>query len=131
MPETSSAEEGIRRTLASYCQTCDDGRFDEFAALFAREASFQVGDESPVVGREAIAAFMERAQPPGRRGKHLCGEPLISLDGDVAVVATDFVFVGRVGETGWSVVAAGRYDDRLVSESGGGWLFASRTINLL
>jgi len=131
MSEPSSDEEAIRRTLAGYCQTCDDGRFTDFALLFAEDASYQVSRGGPVVGREAIAQFMERAMPPERRGKHLCGEPLISISGDTAEVTTDFLFVARLEKGGWGVTAVGRYDDRLQRTTDQGWLFAFRSINLL
>jgi hypothetical protein len=132
-----SAEERIRRTLAAYCHTVDDGRFDDLALLFTKDGRLQVGSDDPAVGRDAVAAFMERAQPPEQRGKHLLGEPWIELTPDHtnASALTDFAFVGRSGG-GWAITAVGRYDDHLVRDHGpthGGdsWLFARRTISLL
>src|SRR5262249_53092748 len=53
-------EEGIRRTLALYCQLCDDGRFDEWADLYTEDAVFRVmGGEHR--GPEAIKAFIAKA----------------------------------------------------------------------
>ena len=126
-----SDEEAIRRTLAGYCQTCDDGRFEEFASLFAVSAVFHVPPGDPVQGREAIRKFMEAAQPPEARGKHLCGEPLITLSGDEAEVTTDFVFVGRRGDRGWSITTTGRYHDTLARDPDGMWRFTTRTIFML
>ncbi|HEV7758147.1 MAG TPA: nuclear transport factor 2 family protein [Acidimicrobiales bacterium] len=133
-----SAEERIRRTLAAYCHTVDDGRFDDFAQLFTKDGQLQVGTDDPVVGRGAITAFIERFQPPERRGKHLLGEPWIELTPDHtnASAITDFAWVGRTGDGGWAITTVGRYDDHLVRDHGpthGGdsWLFARRTITLL
>jgi hypothetical protein len=133
-----SAEERIRRTLAAYCHTVDDGRFDDFAQLFTKDGQLQVGTDDPVVGRAAITAFIERFQPPDQRGRHLCGEPWIELTPDHtnASAITDFAFVGRTGDGGWAITSVGRYDDHLVRDHGpthGGdsWLFARRTITLL
>lgn len=125
-----SDQEEIRRTLALYCQTCDDGRFAEFAELFGEDAQFTVGSSDPVVGREAIRTFMETAQPPERRGKHLCGEPAIDFHDATATATTDFVFVSRSLSAGWSITATGRYLDELVRHDDGRWRFRSRTIHL-
>jgi 3-phenylpropionate/cinnamic acid dioxygenase small subunit len=124
-------QEAIRRTLAAYCQTCDDGRFADFADLFAKDAVYHLPGGA-VEGREAIRAAIEAAQPPERRGKHLCGEPLIDLGPEhgEAVAATDFVFIGRNGDGGWQVSIPGRYHDRLVRE-GDVWRFAERRITML
>ncbi len=118
-------QEAIGRTLAQYCQFCDDGRFDEWEALFTEDSTFSVqGNEQ--VGRTAIRQFIEAGQPPERRGRHLCGNSLIDVDGDRASVATDYIFVSRALE----VLSAGRYLDVLVRD-GDRWLFAERRIQFL
>ncbi|MEJ5254097.1 MAG: nuclear transport factor 2 family protein [Acidimicrobiales bacterium] len=123
-------EEGIRRTLALYCQLCDDGRFDEWAQLYVDDAELHVLGTTHR-GRRAIQAFIERAQPPERRGKHLCANPVIDLDdsGTTAQAATDFVFVAHRAE-GFAISSVGRYLDRLVLADGR-WRFARREIVLL
>ena len=126
-----SDEEAIRRTLAAYCQTCDDGRFDEFVALFADDAVFAVPPGAPAEGREAIRGFMEAGYTPDVRGKHLLGEPLITVSGSSAAALTDFVFVGRRDGGDWGIVTTGRYDDELRRTPDGTWLFTRRTISML
>ena len=42
---TADDREAIARTLAQYCRTCDDGRFDALAQLFADNAELVIGDE--------------------------------------------------------------------------------------
>lgn len=132
-----SAEEAIRRTLAGYCHTCDDGRFGAFALLFAADAELAVMG-SVHRGRDAIEAFMAAAQPPERRGKHLCANPLIAVadDGASATAVTDYVFIARAagaegGPMGsFAITSAGRYHDRLVLDDGT-WRFARREIVFL
>lgn len=116
----------IRRTIAAYCHTVDDGRFDDFAELWAPDAVLRVlGDE--VRGRDAITEWMARAQPPEKRGRHLTLNPLIAVAAaDRATATSDFVFLGRV-DGGWRITVVGRYLDEFVPIDGR-WRFASRTI---
>lgn len=137
---SASPVEAIRATLAEYCHTCDDGRFNSFADLFATDAQLVVMGRTHT-GREAIGAFMAAAQPPDRRGKHLCANSLItvSADGRHARAVTDYVFVGRAesgdGAAGgpmgsFAITSVGRYHDELVRE-GDRWRFARREIVFL
>ncbi|MEZ5137059.1 MAG: nuclear transport factor 2 family protein [Acidimicrobiales bacterium] len=61
--ETLVAAGAIRRLLAEYCHTCDDGRFASFAELFCADATFEVMGMVHA-RRDAIAGFMVQAQPP-------------------------------------------------------------------
>jgi uncharacterized protein (TIGR02246 family) len=121
-------DEAIRRTLALYCQLCDDGRFEEWAELYTDDATFTVMGQTHE-GRTAIRRFIEAAQPPERRGRHVCANALIEVDGDRATAATDYIFVAR-SEDGLAITSAGRYHDRLVRDEGR-WRFASRRIAFL
>jgi uncharacterized protein (TIGR02246 family) len=122
-----SDEDAIRRTLAEYCQFCDDGRFDEFADLFATDAVFRVMGKSNE-GRGQIKAFMEKAMPPEKRGKHVTTSCVIDVtgDGDEARVFTDYFFVARTDD-GYGITSVGRYHDRLVKQKDR-WRFAEREI---
>ena len=119
----AGGEDGIRRTLAQYCQFCDDGRFDDFADIFVKDAVFRVMDQTHE-GRDQIKAFIEKAMPPERRGRHVCANSVIEVIGDEARVYTDYVFVGRAAE-GFAITSVGRYHDRLVKEPDR-WRFAER-----
>jgi uncharacterized protein (TIGR02246 family) len=125
--------EQIRRLLADYCHACDDGDFDLFADLFTEGATFTVmGDTHR--GRAAIRAFMEAAQPPERRGKHIISEPAIALDGDGASAhcRTDYAFVGRGSDArSLAVTSTGRYVDRLERGPDRRWRLADRRIVFL
>jgi uncharacterized protein (TIGR02246 family) len=124
-----SDHDEIRGLVASYCQCCDDGRFEEFAQLFAPDAQFAVMGKVHE-GREAIVGFMGAAMTPERRGKHLTSNTLIDLDADnaEATALTDYMFVARRSEGGFAITSVGRYHDRVVRSPDGGWQFARREI---
>ena len=121
----TSAEEAIRSTLARYCLFCDDGRFDEWGQLFTTDTRFHVMG-STHEGRAAAQLFIERGQPPERRGKHLVVNPLIVV-GPGALTArawSDYVFLDRAG----LVTNSGRYHDELIRGNDGVWRFSLREI---
>lgn len=123
-----AADLAIRRTIARYCQTVDDGRFDEFEGCWAADAVVTVMGQT-IEGRGAIKDWITAAQPPEARGKHCTFEPWIEFDGDDAArAATDFVFFAK-GEDGPVASTTGRYVDRFVPE-GDDWVFARRDIVL-
>ena len=113
----------IRATLARYCQYLDDGRFDDWTALFTEDCEFRVMGRH-LVGRDELRAFVEPAQAEEMRGRHLISEPLVEVDGDSAVVKTDYAFVGR----DLAVQSSGRYHDVLACGDDGEWRFREREI---
>ena len=117
--------EGIRRTLAAYCQLLDDGRFDEWVDTFTEDVAFAVMGRT-YRGREAVRGFVEPTQGPDARGRHVLSEPLIDVEpaGGRATVATDYCFVSR----DLAVLSAGRYHDVLVRDTDGAWRIAAREI---
>jgi 3-phenylpropionate/cinnamic acid dioxygenase small subunit len=118
-------EEGIRRTIAEYAHLCDDGRFDEWAALYTEDCRFHVMGKT-YEGRAATKSFIEKGQPPDRRGKHICFNSVIDLEGDRARAVTDYIFIDRQK----AVTSAGRYHDVLVRDPDR-WRFAERRIVFL
>ena len=119
------AEHAIRRTLARYCQRCDDGNWDGFADVFERDAAFTVMGQDHV-GRDSIRAFMEASLPPERRGKHFIGQSDIEVDEErgLADAVTDFVFIDKQ----LRITTAGRYHDTLRRGPDGDWRFTSHEI---
>ena len=117
-----SDEDAIRRTIAQYCQLCDDGRFDEWADLYTDDASVSVMGKT-YTGRADVKAFIEKGQAPERRGKHLCFNSIIDIDGDSARAITDYVFIDKQH----AITSAGRYHDRLIRQPDR-WRFAERRI---
>jgi uncharacterized protein (TIGR02246 family) len=120
------AESAIRRTFARYCHSCDEGDWDRFAQLFEPDATFSVMGRTHE-GRDAIRAFMEVAQGPDARGKHVLAQSDIDVDGDDATAVTDYVFITKAK----AITSAGRYHDRLRRSDDGEWRIASREIRFL
>ena len=116
------SESAVRRTLVEYCQTLDDGRFDEWIDLFTTDVVFTVMGHR-LEGREALRAFIEPTQQVDARGRHMLSEPLVDTDGDEARVTTDYAFVSRENR----VTSSGRYHDVLRREPDR-WRIASREI---
>ena len=112
----------MRRTLVEYCQTLDDGRFDEWTDVFTSDVVFTVMGRR-LEGREAVRGFIEPTQQAEARGRHLLSEPLIDLDGDDARVTTDYAFITRDNE----VMSSGRYHDVLRRDDDR-WRIARREI---
>ena len=125
---SSRPEDGIRRTIAQYCQLCDDGRFDEWIALFTADARFHVMGNT-TVGRDAIKAFIEVGQRAELRGRHATVQSVIDVgdDGRTAKVWTDFCFIDKAH----TITTVGRYHDEMVLGNDGRWRFALREIVFL
>jgi hypothetical protein len=117
--------EGIRRTIAQYAHFCDDGQFDEWGQLFTDDATFSVLGEDHE-GRAAAQAFIEKVQGPEQRGKHICVNSVIDLDGDRARAWTDYIFIDKTK----AITSAGRYHDTLVRDDER-WCFRARRIVFL
>ena len=123
MPGEADHEREIRRLLAGYCQLLDDGRFDEWAALFTDDIEFVVMGMHKV-GVAELRAFIEPTHEPEARGKHMISEPWIEiLSPSEATATTDFAWVSRKGVIGQS----GRYHDDIV-KSADRWQFRRREI---
>jgi 3-phenylpropionate/cinnamic acid dioxygenase small subunit len=118
------SESAVRRTLVVYCQTLDDGRFDEWIDLFTTDIVFTVMEQR-LEGRDALRAFIEPTQQADARGRHMLSEPLIDLDGDGAgaAVTTDYAFVSKENH----VTSTGRYHDRFRRDADR-WRIATREI---
>lgn len=125
---SDDARNRIRDTLAEYCQTIDDGRFDEFAECFTKDAVVAVMGQH-IEGRDAIRAWMAQAMPAEKRGRHVNVNIRIEvLDAERATAASDFLFVAN-GKGEWKVTQVGRYVDDLLHDDGR-WRLARREIRL-
>ncbi len=118
----SDDESAIRRLLADYCHLLDDGRFDEWIALFDEDVVFIVMGNR-LRGRDGVRSFIEPTQQEDDRGRHILSEPAIEVDGDTALVVTDFMFVSRTN----IILSTGRYLDAM-RRTPDRWRFASREI---
>lgn len=117
-----AAESAIRRTLARYCQWCDDGDFDAWAQLFESDATLSLRGRTHE-GRDTIRAVVEGAQSPDARGKHVLAQSEIDVEGAEATAVTDFLLVKAD-----AISSAGRYHDRMRRGEDGEWRFVSREI---
>ena len=125
------AEAEIRRTVGDYCQSCDDGRFADYAACFTADGEVVLGPDVVAAGRPAIEAWITKAMPPAQRGMHVTVNTLITWTGDASAHATtDFLFLAH-GDSGPRITSAGRYLDTFAPDVDGRWLFARREIRLL
>jgi 3-phenylpropionate/cinnamic acid dioxygenase small subunit len=121
------ADAEIRRTLARYCHTIDDGDFEGLAECFAADAELDAFGRTRN-GREAVIALLTKAMPPESRGKHLVCNSVVdgAEEGDGGVlragVLSDFCFIGPDGSA-----KTGRYADEFV-HSDGAWRIAKRAI---
>ncbi len=120
--------ESIRETLARYCHSIDDGRWDEFESLWTGDASMEFAGRH-VEGRGEILTFMQKAMPEHMRGRHLTTNSVIEIDHDRAYVTSDFLWVGPDGDGG-TRQTTGRYRDVLTCDAERCWSFARRHIEL-
>jgi ketosteroid isomerase-like protein len=126
------SHDDVGRTLALYCQFCDDGRFDEWIELFTEDARFTVLGET-YEGRDDIKAWISQMQAPEHRGKHILGQSVFDVDASSGTASgtTDYTFVTGTPEGGYTITSAGRYYDTFVRSGDGRWRFATREIRFL
>jgi SnoaL-like protein len=119
-------EEAIRRLLARFIQLRDDKQFDAWSELFAYDAIFTYGTvrlEGRTAIRDHVAVLLG-----GDEGKHLCLNSVIDVDGDRALVSSDFAKLDpAAGGAGFVIGTAGRYVDELVRVDGS-WCIARRDV---
>jgi uncharacterized protein (TIGR02246 family) len=123
-------KDAIRDLMSAYCFHVDEGKFDKFAALFAKDGIFEPGPQGKYQGREAIRNFIASVVPGSGEGparKHCTMNHLINVSGSEAR-AMSYVIVVRESEDGIIPSLAGRYEDLIVKENGE-WRFKVRKIH--
>jgi hypothetical protein len=125
------AREEIRELVARYAHHADGGRFAELVALFAEDGVLRIDDRPPLLGRNAILAFLDdtrrdlaASSASGAMRHHVTAVRLDVSSPDAATGAAYFLVVTDRGPDHW-----GRYRDRFVRE-GECWLFAERRVRL-
>jgi hypothetical protein len=130
MPSLTEDKDAIREVLAEYCFRLDGGRFDEMAALFTEDGTWDTAF-GKAEGRVAIAALArslrERGPQPRPRAVHLTTNIVIALDGARAQVRSNWTVVQN-GPQGPQIGSGGFYADDMVKEDGR-WLFRYRKID--
>ena len=130
----------VRRVIALYGPLLDDGRFDDWAQLFAEDAEWisvpglyrPAGAEPKtwtVRGRDQIVAQLKAITEALRQGDkarslHFSGTPVVDVQGDQAHAWWDFVIM-HITQDVISTTHTGRYYSRFAKQEGR-WRFTQR-----
>ena len=130
MPGSLDDKDEIREVLAEYCFALDGNRFDDMAALFAADGTWDTAF-GKASGRAAIAelarSIRARAGDSRPRAVHLVTNVVIALDGARARVRSNWmVMQNNAGEP--KIGSGGAYADEMVNQDGR-WLFQYRKID--
>lgn len=132
VPSLESAEESIRRVVATYVHRVDSGRIDDVVALFLPDGVLEIAGQARHEGHAAIRAMFARgvqhlaASEARPRIRHHLTSHLIEFDDDLSARSSCYwlAVVGDGGIDHW-----GRYVDRLESHDDAWWI-AHRRIHL-
>jgi 3-phenylpropionate/cinnamic acid dioxygenase small subunit len=123
-------KDAIRELLAEYCFHLDEGRYDDMAALFTEDGTWDTAF-GKASGRAAIAKLAAdiriRAGADRPRAVHLVTNIFIALDGRRARVRSNWM-VMQNSPSGPKIGSGGAYDDEIV-ERDGHWLIHYRKIH--
>jgi 3-phenylpropionate/cinnamic acid dioxygenase small subunit len=123
-------KDAIRELMAEYCFRLDDGRYDDMAALFTENGTWDTAF-GKATGRAAIAELARgiraRAGSERPRAAHLVTNIAITLDGADARVRSNWM-VMQNSPQGPKIGSGGAYADEIVQQHGH-WLFRYRKID--
>ena len=135
MPTAIEEKDAIREVMAEYCFALDGGRYDDMAALFTEDGTWDTAFGA-ATGRAAIAGqardiranrTQEGAGDNRPRAVHLVTNIVIALTGDKAEVRSNWTVVQNSPQ-GPKIGSGGGYVDQMVKENGK-WLFRYRKID--
>ena len=130
MPTAIEEKDAIREVLAEYCFALDGGRYDDMAALFTEDGTWDTAFGKGT-GRAAIAQLARdiraRAGDNRPRAIHLVTNIAITLNGEQAEIRSNWTVVQNSPE-GPKIGSGGAYHDQMVKQ-GGRWLFRYRKID--
>jgi len=130
MSNALAEKDAIREVLAEYCFRLDGGHYDDMAALFTEDGTWDTAFGA-AIGRAAIAQQARdiRARTGDNRPRaiHLVTNIVIALNGNEAEVRSNWTVVQN-SPTGPKIGSGGGYADRMVKE-GGTWRFRYRKID--
>jgi SnoaL-like domain len=130
MPTAIEEKDAIREVLAEYCFRLDGGRYDDMAALFTENGTWDTAF-GKATGRAAIAALARdiraKAGDNRQRAVHLVTNIIIALDGARAEIRSNWTVVQNSPQ-GPKIGSGGAYADEMVKE-GGSWRFRYRKID--
>src|SRR5215471_10196966 len=102
---TMSAEEQIRRLMGRYIQAHDTHDVDTIVNLFTDDGLF-ANQSGEFRGQARIREFFENSRSratPDRKGKLMCANSIISVDGETASALTDVVGLQCSGDSPWAI----------------------------
>ena len=130
MPTAIEEKDAIREVLAEYCFRLDGARYDDMAALFTEDGTWDTAF-GKATGRAAIAQqardIRVRAGDNRPRAVHLVTNIAIALDGASAEVRSNWTVVQN-SPHGPKIGSGGAYADQMV-KADGRWLFRYRKID--
>ena len=130
MPTALEEKDAIREVLAEYCFRLDGGRYDEMAALFTKDGTWDTAFGA-ASGRAAIAQqardIRAKAGDNRPRAVHLVTNIVITLDGAQAEIRSNWTVVQNSPD-GPKIGSGGAYADRMTKQDGK-WLFRYRKID--
>ncbi len=130
MPTAVEDKDAIRELMAEYCFRLDDGHYNDMAALFTEDGTWDTAF-GRATGRAAIAELARgiraRAGADRPRSAHLVTNIVIALDDARARVRSNWI-VMQSSPGGPKIGSGGAYADEIV-ERDGRWLFHYRKID--
>jgi 3-phenylpropionate/cinnamic acid dioxygenase small subunit len=130
MSSTLEHKDAIRELMAEYCFRLDDGRYEDMAALFTEDGTWDTAF-GKATGRAAITELARgiraRAGAERPRAAHLVTNIVIALKGAEAEVRSNWI-VMQNSPQGPKIGSGGAYADQMVRRDGQ-WLFRYRKID--
>jgi uncharacterized protein (TIGR02246 family) len=123
------AEEQIRQLMGRYIQAHDTHDVETIVKLFTHDGLF-ANQSGEFRGHARIRQFFEGSRSratPDRKGKLMCANSIITVDGETASALTDVVGLQRTGDTPWTIRLVAQYDDRFVQDNGE-WRYAEKHV---
>jgi DNA-binding Lrp family transcriptional regulator len=119
-------QHAIQQLRARYCQYLDDGHWEELTTLFTIDGAF-IG-LSTARGREEMLDFFPRLNATSVTSWwHFSSNETVEITGHEATGATWLLQPCVVD--GEAQRAAGRYEDKMVKNDAGTWLFTERKVS--
>ncbi len=129
MADEQRDKDAIRELLATYCFKLDNDKFEEMAALFTEDGTWDTAFGKGI-GRAGIVAQargIASGGAPRPRRVHLTTNIVIDLNGDTASVRSNWTVIQN-GPAGPHIGSAGGYEDEVVRQNGQ-WLIRYRKID--
>ncbi|UKA55219.1 nuclear transport factor 2 family protein [Arthrobacter sp. FW305-BF8] len=110
-----TADASVRNRLASIAHAADDGRTEDYVAMFTADAVWEI-PSGTYVGHDKIRQVLETIAP-ARPQRHVVANTIVDAQDDHLHAVSDFLFLVHE-PSGWVVAAVGRYHDEFRDEDG-------------